>query len=80
MQIKILAFGIAREIVGGRQVDFAIGDGATVQELKKALNRQYPALDRLASLMVAVNGAYAEDEAVIRPEDEVVLIPPVSGG
>jgi molybdopterin synthase sulfur carrier subunit len=41
---------------------------------------KYPELAKLQSLAVAVNGAYAQNEAHISAEDEVVLIPPVSGG
>ena len=80
MQLKILAFGVAKDIVGSRQLDFAISDLMTVEALRKNLHRQYPALEKLASMAIAVNGEYASDEMVVSPGDEIVLIPPVSGG
>ncbi|MBK7872041.1 MAG: MoaD/ThiS family protein [Saprospiraceae bacterium] len=80
MQIKILAFGVAKDIVGTRQLDFAIFNGITVETLRKTLHTQYPALEKLTSMAIAVNGEYASDEVAIAPGDEVVLIPPVSGG
>lgn len=80
MQIKILAFGVAKDIIGDREMTFSVPEGATVEVLKKTLNEQFPEFEKLASMAVAVNGGYAEDEAAIQTDDEVVLIPPVSGG
>lgn len=80
MQIKILPFGITKEIVGSPALDFATEELLTAAALKKSLFEQYPALKALNSLAIAVNGAYAEDDLPIQPGDEVVLIPPVSGG
>jgi molybdopterin converting factor small subunit len=31
-------------------------------------------------IVVAVNAEYADDDLVVHPNDEVCLIPPVSGG
>lgn len=80
MQIKILAFGIARDIVGGSKLEFTITEAATVGELKASLLSQFPTFEKLRSLAIAVNSEYAEDDQVISPNDEIVLIPPVSGG
>lgn len=78
MKVTIAAYGIAREITGQRtEVDVQHG---TVGELRKVLLASYPALGNLSSLMVAVNQEYASDDLVLKPGDEVVLIPPVSGG
>lgn len=80
MQIKILPFGITREIVGEPTVNFLNQDMLTVEALRNMLFQRYPALERLNSLAIAINGAYAENDQIIQPGDEVVLIPPVSGG
>ncbi|MFN7119032.1 MAG: MoaD/ThiS family protein [Saprospiraceae bacterium] len=80
MQIKILPFGIAKEIVGSSAVHLTLEATTTTHLLKKALFEQYPALERLNSLAIAVNGEYAADDLTLQPGDEVVLIPPVSGG
>lgn len=78
MKVRVKSYGIAREIAGH---DFEIEvDGNTVGDLRKAILSYYPALAGLSSLMIAVNAAYAEEETFIGPADEVVLIPPVSGG
>jgi molybdopterin synthase sulfur carrier subunit len=80
-QMNIQLFGITREIVGGNQLSVPEQEGIkTVGELKSWLNAQYPAMEQLNALAVAVDHAYAEDEAVLHSGQEVALIPPVSGG
>lgn len=80
MKINILAFGIAKEIFGGSAMVLPMGAGATVGDLKITLETQYPKLKQLASYLVAVNSAYAEDSLAIGEQDEIAIIPPVSGG
>lgn len=53
----------------------------TAGELKKALAIQYPAAAGVIdSCFVARNRAYAAPEEIVTAEDEIALIPPVSGG
>jgi len=80
MTINILAFGITKEILGGASVGFQVGDEVTVELLQASLEQQYPRLQELTSFMIAVNGTYATSGTVIKPGDEVAIIPPVSGG
>jgi molybdopterin converting factor subunit 1 len=75
----ILAFGIAKDILGGRQCEIEL-TGNTVAALRTALLGRYPALAGLRSLMIAVNSEYAEDGVLLEERDEIALIPPVSGG
>lgn len=78
MKVRVTAYGIAREIAG-RTFELEV-EGPTVRDLRKSLLANYPALTGLASLLVAVNENYAGDEVTIEPGDDIVLIPPVSGG
>jgi len=80
MKLRILAFGITRDIMGGSNLQLSVDNVATVGELKQELLRRYPALHGIASLMIAVNSTYAADTDPIKPADEVAVIPPVSGG
>lgn len=80
MNISILAFGIARDIVGQSEFDLLLGDIRTVGELKRELVVRYPDFAKLVSLAIAVNGQYVSDEYLLEARDEVVIIPPVSGG
>lgn len=80
MNISILAFGIARDIVGQSEFDFELVEGGTVGALKEDLVDRYPDFAKLVSFAIAVNGTYVTDEHVLGLKDEVVIIPPVSGG
>lgn len=80
MEIQILSFGIAKDIVGGSSFKHTVAEGTTVEELKASLLEQYPAFQELTAVAIAVNNEYARDQQVIHPNDEVVIIPPVSGG
>lgn len=80
MNISILAFGIARDIVGQSEFDFEVEGSKTVGALKEDLVARYPDFAKLASLAIAVNGTYVPDDHVLGSRDEVVIIPPVSGG
>jgi molybdopterin converting factor small subunit len=48
--------------------------------LRNQLISAYPQLRDLRSLFIAVNLKYANDEALLTENDEIALIPPVSGG
>jgi len=78
--MKVLTFGIAKDIVGGSEMELPYEEGMTVMALKKAVLNAFPQFERLNSLAIAVNNEYADNDLQISPNDEVVLIPPVSGG
>ena len=71
-------FGVTREIVGGPLLE--VNDIVTVGELKDYVMSTYPGIKKLNSLMVAVNSEYAKDDLTLNENDEIALIPPVSGG
>lgn len=80
MTIRLLAFGIARDILGSAETTIDLPDNATIETLRTQLYDAYPELTKLRSLAIARNNEYANDDEVIVAQDEVVLIPPVSGG
>ncbi|MGN6509941.1 MAG: molybdopterin converting factor subunit 1 [Chitinophaga sp.] len=77
--MKILFFGIAKELAGGASLEVAVKP-ATVGELRDWLMRQYPGMERLRKVMIAVNRTYAADAQPITEGDEIAVIPPLSGG
>jgi sulfur-carrier protein len=79
MNCTVKAFGIARDILGGREVKIEL-EGHTVGELRNHLMQKYPELVDLRSLFIAVNSAYANESQSLSEADEIALIPPVSGG
>jgi molybdopterin synthase sulfur carrier subunit len=77
-KLKLKAFGIAREIMGGKEIE--VDSVSTVAELREMLLNNYPKLKELNSFMIAVNQTYANDDLLVSSTDEIAVIPPVSGG
>ncbi len=80
MKLNILAFGIAKDIIGQRSFEYEMAEASQVKDLLLQIQGKYPALDGLTSLRVAVNSEYVANDCLLQESDEVVLIPPVSGG
>ena len=81
--MTILLFGITKDIIRESTLnltDFTSKNLKTVLDLKVYLKNEYPELEKLSSLAIAVNSVYAEDTLELKKTDEVALIPPVSGG
>jgi molybdopterin converting factor subunit 1 len=88
MQVRLLYFGVLRELAGGPEETVELKEGATVGELIEIL-RGRTSNDSTGkgadeglwrSLAVAVNREYSSLGVVLREGDEVALLPPVSGG
>ncbi len=80
MKIEILAFGIAKDIVKGRSLSLDLPSGTNVGGLKAELCGRFPNFEKLKSMAIAVNEEYQTDDFSLSEKDEVVIIPPVSGG
>lgn len=80
MDINLVCFGIAKDIIGGSTVTFTLSAPYNVKNLKTTLVKQYPKFQNITSFQIAVNQTYADNETAINETDEIVVIPPVSGG
>ncbi len=80
MKVNVLLFGITKDLVGKQLLNIDIQEKSTVADFKKMLQERYPELIELNSLAIAVNSEYAKDSTLIFENDEIALIPPVSGG
>ncbi len=80
MKIQLLFFGITSDITGKREDSIAINEKTSVKNLKSLLIEKYPKLKNYASFSIAVNTEYANDTVIIKNNDIIALIPPVSGG
>jgi molybdopterin synthase catalytic subunit len=81
MVVEVRLFAILKARAGRDSVEVDLSDGATVADALDAL-AALPGLDILARMPVtmAVNRDYATLETPLAPDDELALIPPVSGG
>jgi molybdopterin synthase sulfur carrier subunit len=80
MKIKVLAFGIARDICGGRELELDVPEVLDTDGLKSFLERLYPGLSAIKTYALAINQTYAAARQTIQEGDEIAIIPPVSGG
>ena len=79
--VKLLFFATIRERAGARSLEVDVSDDLTIQGLKDKLSADYPNLkESLKSVLITINREYAFDEAVIPPNAEIGMFPPVSGG
>ena len=82
MRLKVLFFARAREVMGAASQELEVPDQCTGRQLFAAIVAQQPSMEGvLASCVLAVNQDYAElDNCLLKPSDEVAIIPPLSGG
>ncbi len=80
MKLQLLAFGITRDILNTPQFSLDLPGEPTVLTLKEHLQQEFPRMKMLKSLAIAVNNTYADDDQLLSEDDEIALIPPVSGG
>jgi MoaE-MoaD fusion protein len=81
MQVRVLFFGMLKDIVGQASDSLDLGNEATVGDLVGHLESRFPKLKEMSgSIATAVNSEYSSPEWKLRAGDEVALLPPVSGG
>lgn len=81
MNISVRAFASYREAIGAKQLALDIASGVTAGQVWEVLRGRYPPLGRLPRpFAFAINDTYVPAETVLRDRDELVLVPPVSGG
>ena len=81
MELSVRFFALYRERAGCSLTRVVVPEGSTVADLVDSVRTLYP---RLAppevQIVVAVNEEYADPETSLHANDEICLIPPVSGG
>ena len=80
MKVNVMLFGITKDLIGKQFLSIDLPEKCTVGEFKDVLQLKYPELIELNSLAIAVNSEYARDHLLLNEQDEIALIPPVSGG
>lgn len=81
MTVTVRLFARARDLAGVASIAVELPANATVAQLRRDLARTCPALaPLLPRCAVAVGSDFADDTQSLSEEDEVALLPPVSGG
>jgi molybdopterin synthase sulfur carrier subunit len=77
--VRVLFFAYLREHCGVREVTVSVADDATVGDAWRALRARFGALPEIPPRF-AVNRVYVDNAHPLQDNDELALIPPVSGG
>ena len=81
IQVKILAFAGARDVIGSAECTVQLKAGTTADQALAVICERFKGLEPFRSSMrVAINGRYANGDEAICGGDELALIPPVAGG
>lgn len=81
MRVQVLFFGVLKDMVGRGSELLEVREGATVGDVLVHYETLVPKIrEVLPSVALSVNQHYAGPGAVLGPNDEVALLPPVSGG
>lgn len=79
--VHVRLFAGLHQLIGERELEMRLPEGATIAQLCEALAEQYPVvIALLPTLVCAIDEEYVESSHPLREGDHVALIPPVSGG
>jgi MoaE-MoaD fusion protein len=81
MQIRVLFFGILKDLTGVPCESVSLPEGASLRDLLTHYQEKIPPLRALLpSIALSVNQHYAGPDTKLASNDEVAMLPPVSGG
>jgi molybdopterin synthase catalytic subunit len=81
MRVRILFFGVLKDLVGRSSEDADFSEGADLRAVFDTVAARCPPLKEMArSIVVARNREFANLTTKIEDGDEVAFLPPVSGG
>ena len=81
MLVKVLFFGVLKDMVGKAEEWLEVPPGATLGSLFASYSQRYETLEgKRPSILFARNREFATAETALCDRDEVAFLPPVSGG
>jgi molybdopterin converting factor subunit 1 len=81
MRVRILYFGVLKDIAGREREELDIPADSSVDTVLSLLKERIASKAEVwGSIAVAVNQEYVRSTALLQDGDEVALLPPVSGG
>jgi molybdopterin converting factor subunit 1 len=81
MRVKVLFFGMLKDIVGSAEEQLNVSEGAQLETIFDHYAGRFPRLREMASsIVLARNHEFSPASTSVREGDEVAFLPPVSGG
>lgn len=79
--LKVRLFAILKDVVGESEITITVPCGVTVSYLNNEILKKYPQLRSFSNKFVtSVNYKVTSSDTMISFNDEIALLPPVSGG
>jgi len=81
VRIRVLFFGVIRDIVNQREDTIEVPEGARLETVLESYSTRFPRLRQMtASIGMARNQQFAPPASPVAEGDEIAFLPPVSGG
>ena len=81
MEMKVIFLAALRDGSGVGEIRLPWKQGITCRQILEELKERFESVSSLLERsLVAVNGNYAGPDWDLMPEDEIAILPPVSGG
>jgi len=81
MKVRVQFYAQLRDLIGTREIDIELEEGATVRDLLDEIYTQQPKL-RLhhKSILIGAGVEFVDRNYKPRPGEEISVMPPVQGG
>ena len=81
MRVNVLFFGMLKDLAGKPSDSIELEEGSSLGDVVNYYRAHNPKLkDALSTVAIALNREYASLESKLQADDEIGLLPPVSGG
>jgi len=81
MKIDVQFYAQLRDLIGMRELEVDLPEGATVSELLQAIYTKQPALrSHDKSILIGAGVEFVDRNHKLKPGEEIAIMPPVQGG
>jgi len=80
MKVKVLFFGISKDISEVNSIDLELKKDSNVFDFIQIIKERFSGFSSINDFTIAVNEEYAKNDIILNESDIVAIIPPVSGG
>lgn len=81
MRIRVLFFGVLRDVTGLREDSIDVPEGGLAASVFQHYSARFPRLEEMSkSIVLAVNQKFCAPTEALADGDELAMLPPVSGG
>eukprot|EP00741_Cyanophora_paradoxa_P017900 tig00021036_g17289.t1 len=81
IRLRLLFFARSRELAGCKETELEVPAGSDSSVLSTAIVAAFPALrELLGHSVISVNQEYVGKPVLLHNNDEIAVIPPISGG